>query len=134
MKNRYLLALSLGAILLISSLALGMLLNVLFPALKAEYETPAFRPWTDPLMSLFFAYPVVLGILLTYVWLKSRKSWKNGLDFGISIGVLTAVPAFLVNYSSFTFSLLMICSWVFLGFVNTLIAGLALEKLESCFN
>lgn len=130
MKNKYLLAISVGLIVLVASMALNLLLNALFPALNAEYVNPAFRPWSDPVMSLFFLYPVILGVLLSWVWLKTRKSWGSGLDFGLIMGVLYAVPAFLVNYSSFTFSLPMILSWTAMGFVNVIVAGLALEKLE----
>ena len=130
MKNKYVLALVIGIILLISNMVLSMLFNVIFPSLNTEYINPAFRPWDDPLMSLFFVYPVVLGVLLTYLWLKTRKSWKTGIDFGITVGLLMAVPMFIVNYSSFTFSLLMISAWTVFGFLNVLVAGLALEKLE----
>lgn len=130
MKNKYLLGISVGIILLITTMVLSMLAEAVFPSLKSEYVSPAFRPWEDPLMSLFFVYPVVLGILLTWVWLKSRKSWKSGIDFGVTLGLLMAVPAFIVNYSSFTFSLLMVGTWTIFGFINALIAGLALEKLK----
>jgi len=130
MKNKYLLAISVGVLLLACSMVFSWLLNVIFPSLQSEYVTVAFRPWTDPLMSLFFLYPVVMGALLTKMWLKTRKSWKSGLEFGGCFGVLFAVPSFLVNYSTFTFSLPMILSWTVMGFINVVIAGLALEKLE----
>jgi len=129
MKNKYALAISVGIIMLIISMALSMLLTMTFPSLQAEYETPAFRPWDDPLMSLFFLYPIVLGIVLTYLWFKTRSSWKNGLDFGIAFGILMSVPMFIVNYSSFNFSLLMVGSWTVFGFINVLVAGMVLEKL-----
>jgi len=130
MKNKYLLAIVVGVILLVTTMVLSMLFNAIFPSLNQEYVNPAFRPWDDPLMSLFFVYPVVLGVLLASLWLKTRKSWKSGMDFGITVGLLMAVPMFLVNYSSFTFSLLMISAWTVFGFLNVLVAGLALEKLE----
>jgi len=130
MKNRYLLAFSVGILLLACSMVFSWILNLVFPLLQSEYTTPAFRPWNDPVMSLFFVYPVALGMLLTYTWFKTRKSWKNGFEFGACFGVLFSVPSFLVNFSSFTFSLLMVLSWTVMGFANIVIAGLALEKLE----
>lgn len=130
MKNKYLLALSVGVMAFLASMALNLLLTTLFPSLSAEYVNPAFRPWSDPLMSLFFLYPVVLGVLLSWVWLKTKKSWSSGIDFGLTMAILYAVPAFLVNYSSFTFSLPMILTWTAMGFVNVIVAGLVLEKLD----
>lgn len=129
MKNRYLLALVVGVILLITNMVLTMLFEVAFPALMSEYENPVFRPWSDPIMSLFFLYPIALGLILTHVWFRTRKSWKNGLDFGLVLGTLMAVPAFIINFSSFSFSLLMVLSWTLFGFLSVLIAGLGLEKL-----
>jgi len=129
-KNKWLLAVSIGVLLLACSMAFNWLLNMVFPSLQAEYVTPAFRPWNDPIMSLFFIYPLAMGALLTFTWQKTRKAWKSGLEFGAWFGVLFSVPSFLINYSSFTFSLLMILSWVAMGFVNVVIAGLALERLE----
>jgi len=130
MKNKYLLSLAVGIALLIATMAMSMIWNAIFPSLQTEYVDPAFRPWNDPLMSLFFLYPVVLGLFLSHVWFKSRSGWRSGLDFGLTMGLLMSVPMFLVNWSSFTFSLLMELSWALFGFVNVLLAGLLLEKLE----
>lgn len=130
MKNKYLLGISVGIILLVTTMVFSMILESVFPGLKAEYETAAFRPWEDPLMSLFFLYPIVLGLFLACIWTKTRKSWKSGLEFGLLFGLFLSIPMFIVNYSSFTFSLLMVGSWTIVGFLNAIIAGLALEKLE----
>ena len=129
MKNKYLLSLVIGILMLVVGMGLNTIITMFFPGLQTEYVNPAFRPWTDPIMSLFFLYPVVMGMLLTWLWFKTRKSWKSGLDFGLTMAVLFTIPSFLVNYSSFTFSFSMILSWTIVGFVNVVVAGLALEKL-----
>ncbi|MFH1520707.1 MAG: hypothetical protein ABID61_03620 [Candidatus Micrarchaeota archaeon] len=130
MKNKYLLAVFIGLLLLMCNTLLSAVFNIIFPTLQSEYVNPVFRPWTDPIMSLFFLYPVVLGVILTYLWIRTKKSWKNGIDFGVVLGILMAVPSFIVNVSSFSFSLLMVGSWTLFGFVSVIVAGLALEKLE----
>ncbi|MBU0527981.1 hypothetical protein KKE92_05850 [Candidatus Micrarchaeota archaeon] len=130
MKNKYLLGLVTGIVLLISTMILSVLINAVFPYLNEEYEAPGFRPFDDPIMALFFVYPIVLGIILTYLWIKTRKSWKSGLEYGVAFGILLSVPMFIVNFSSFTFSLLMVGSWTIVGFLNPLIAGVLLEKLD----
>ncbi len=131
MKNNYLLAIVVGIIVLVVNQILNALLNVVFPALHAEYAaSTAFRAWGDPLMSLIFLYPFLIGALATYLWLRTRKSWKGGADFGVVVGLFVAVPAFVTYYSNFLVSPLMVFSWALFAFVNVLVAGLSLEKLE----
>src|SRR4030095_494258 len=130
MKNKYLLSIVIGVILLVSTMLMGILSGVLVPSLMSQYENPAFRAMTDPVMGIFFIYPVVLGVCISYVWFRTRKAWKSGVEFGAVMGVLLNVPMFLVNFSNFTFPLMLIGSWFVFGFVNCIIAGMALEKLE----
>jgi len=131
MKNNYLLAIVVGIIVLIANQILGALLNVAFPSMSAEYAaSPAFRAWSDPLMNLIFLYPFLTGVLGTYVWLRTRKSWKGGADFGVVMGLFVAVPTFIVYYSAYLVSPIMVLSWTLYSFVNVLVAGLALGKLE----
>lgn len=131
MKNNYLLAIVVGIIVLVVNQILNALLNVVFPALHAEYAAISlFRAWSDPLMSLIFLYPFLTGALATYVWLRTKKSWKGGADFGVVVGLFVAIPAFVAYYSNFTLSLLIVFTWALFAFVNVLVAGLCLEKLE----
>jgi hypothetical protein len=131
MKNNYLLAIVVGIIVLIANQILGVLLNMALPSLSAEYAaSTVFRAWSDPLMNLIFLYPFLTGVLGTYVWLRTRKSWKNGADFGVVVGLFVAVPTFIVYYSAYMVSPLMVLSWTLYSFVNVLVAGLALGKLE----
>ncbi|NYZ60462.1 hypothetical protein H0O01_02075 [Candidatus Micrarchaeota archaeon] len=131
MKNNYLLAIVVGIIVLVANQVLSVLLNVAFPLLSAEYAaSTAFRAWSDPLMNLIFLYPILTGVLATYLWLRTRKSWKSGADFGVAVGLFVAVPTFIVYYSNFLVSPVMVLSWALFAFVNILVAGLALEKLE----
>lgn len=130
MKNKYLLAGLVGVIVLVANKVLSMLLNAALPFLNAEYGASVFRAWSDPLMYVFILYPVSVGVLSAYLWFKTRKSWKTGLDFGITTGLLAAIPMFLINYSTFLLSPLLIFTWALFAFVNALVAGLALEKLE----
>lgn len=50
-----------GVIMLITGMGLSYLLHAIFPSLIVEYNnTSVFRPWTDPLMSIYFVHPFVL--------------------------------------------------------------------------
>ena len=130
MKNNYLLGLVTGIAMLVAMMIVNALFNMLFPSLGSEYVNAVFRPWTDQLMMAFFLYPFALGFALTYIWNKTRKSWKSGLEFGLTMALAMAIPSFIVNYSSFTFSLQMITSWVLSGLIITIVAGLVLGKFE----
>ena len=130
MKNKYLLAGLVCVIVLIANKVLSMLLNLALPSLNAEYAASVFRAWSDPLMMLFVLYPISVGVLSAYLWFRTRKAWKSGADFGLTVGLLMAVPMFIINYTTFLFSPLMAVTWGLFAFVNVLVAGLALEKLE----
>ena len=130
MKNNYVLAIVVGVIVLAANQVLNALLGIILPALKTEYAASVFKSGSGPLNFLVFLYLIADGVLLTYLWLKTRKSWKNGIDFGVTVGLLMAIPLFIVNYSTFTFSMLLVGTWSFFYFVNVLVAGLALERLE----
>jgi hypothetical protein len=96
---------------------------------------PVFRPWEDPLMMLFFLYPVVLGFGLSFVWDRTRQlfrngPWQNGISFGLIYFCVAGIPAFLINFSSFNLPLLMILSWTIMGLVDGIVAGCILAKLN----
>lgn len=130
-----------GLVAGIAVLAVGMLLNqienYLFPSLTVEYVNPAlFRPWSDPLMSLYFLHPFLLGFILAWVWNKvktlfvSGSVWRKGFRFGLSVWVVSSVPGMFISYSSFQVSLAMTISWLVSGLVSTIVAGWIFAKMN----
>lgn len=133
MKKTILFGLLAGVIMLALSTLLGSVFHVMTPALKAEYENAnLFRSWSDPLMLLMFVQPFLVGIILAWIWQKTKglfvgtKLWKNGLCFGVIYWV-TTLPGMVISYSSFPISLLMITNWT----VSNLVAGLCAGFLFS---
>lgn len=125
-----------GLILLVIGMIMGPLTHALFPGLKTEYQNPAlFRPWSDPLMSLFFLVPFINGFLLVWVWEKTKKLfkesvwWNKGFLFGL-IYWLTSFPGMLMSYSSFPISLAMTLSWSLSIFVQGIATGILLSKFD----
>ena len=58
-----------GAVMLIAGMLLGQVLHFLLPDLKSEYENPnLFRPWSDPIMLLYFLVPYINGIIFAWLW------------------------------------------------------------------
>lgn len=122
-----------GLLMLIVGTAFAFLFNMI-PSIAAEYQSEFFRSWNDSLMYLFYSYPFVLGIVLAWFWDKSKKLFKGttfqkALKFGLAY-FLILIPGMLISYSSFKISLLMTLTWLFTGFVNSVVAGLIFAKIN----
>lgn len=125
-----------GVVMLIVGIASSWIFELLF-TLKVEYQNPAiFRPWTDPLMSLYFVYPFLLGVILAWAWDKvkilnwGQNAWKAGLKFGWVGFIVLIIPGMFMSYSTFVVSFPMILSWAIGGFLQLIFAGWVFAKLN----
>lgn len=120
---------------LVVGMALTFGLQTVLPSLAKEYQTALFRPWNDPLMTLFFAYPFILGIVAAYLWglLQSNfkgDSFKKAFQFAKTYFIIATIPGMFVTYTSFHVSIFMVLSWTVIGFVEVYIAGLVFTKIK----
>ena len=124
-----------GIVILIVSLGMSFLFNAVFPSVILEYgNTAIFRPWDDPLMSIFFLHPFVLGIVLAWIWEYAKPVMKGtsagrGIQFGLAYWLVT-VPGMIVTYSSFQVSLLMVLTWSVSILIQALAAGAVLARMN----
>lgn len=136
MKKVFLLGLLSGMAMLVISMALMPVFNLVFPYLQSQYENPSlFRSWSDPLMSLYFLYPFISGIILAWIWNKTKNLFKTGSTFkkGINLGALYwffSLPGILISYSTFQVSMAMTLTWAVDGLLEALIAGIIIAKLN----
>lgn len=136
MKKILLPGIAAGVTLLVAGMALSFLFNAAFPSINVEYaNTSLFRPWADPLMSVFFIYPFALGIIFAWVWDKTKTlihgtDVQRGLKFGVAAWLVATVPGMIVTYSSFQVSLLIVITWTLIGLANGVISGLIFAKLN----
>jgi len=130
MKNKYALAVTVGAIVLVADQILNAIFGSVFPALNTEYAQPIFKSGSNPLNILLFIAIAINGFLLTYLWIKTKKSWKSGLEFGATMGIILSVPMFINNYGNLSLSTLMLITWSLFYLVDALVAGMVLEKLD----
>ncbi len=135
MKKIFLTGLAAGITMSVVNMILTPTFGVIFPNLQEAYINPVFRPWDDPIMMLFFLYPILLGFGLAFVWDKTKALFKkstlcNAIDFGLIYMFVIAVPSFLINFSSFTFPVTMILTWTIMGIFNGFVAGFVLAKLN----
>jgi hypothetical protein len=126
-----------GITLLVLGIVVGTLFNLIFPSLVTEYMNPdLFRPWEDPLMMLFFLHPFILGLILSYVWDKSKSLLKSkdilgrAIPFGLTIWLITSIPGMFITYSSFLVSLPMVISWTINGLIYSIAAGIIFAKMN----
>lgn len=126
-----------GLVILIVSMIVDYLFRLAVPALQMEYEnTSIFRAWSDPLMSLYFLYPFILGVLLAWIW-GSVKSVISGstlrqraMRFGFSIWIILSIPGMLITYASFQVSLIMVVSWSIGSLLSLLAASCLLSRMH----
>jgi len=136
MKKTILSGLFAGVAMLIVGMIFSWLFNWLFPSVALEYQNPGlFRPWSDPLMSLYFLYPFILGLILSFLWNKHKLSpnfggsvWKKGATFGAAYWVVASIPGMFISYSSLQVSLLMVIGWSISGLINAIVAGWILAR------
>ncbi len=125
-----------GVLMLIIGMGVSYLFNFIFPSVAAEYNNIAlFRPWSDPLMQIYFAYPFLLGIILAWAWDKSKSLFKGGqgkraVNFGLAYFLIAGIPGMFITYSSFQLSFLIIFTWLISGLINGIIAGLVFVKMN----
>lgn len=135
MKKIFIPGLVAGIAMVVANVVLNPVFNVIFPDLQKSYMSPVFRPWNDPIMMLFFLYPIVLGFGLSFVWNKTKKLFSksccsDGINFGLIYFTVSGIPSFLINFSSFNLPLVMILTWTVMGLVDAIVAGLVLSKLN----
>ena len=135
MRNKIIFGIWAGLAMLIAGLAISRLFGMFFPSINAEYVNPAiFRPWSDPLMSLYFLYPFILGLILAFFWemikvsVKGINAWQKGINFGLGYFVLATIPGMFITYSSFKVSLVLVISWAVVGLIDAIIAGWIFAK------
>ena len=125
-----------GVVMLIVGMLVGQLLHMIFPQLIAEYQNPnLFRPWDDPLMSIYFAHPFIVALALAWVWGKVKGLISGSLGskathFALGYWVVATIPGMVISYASFPLSLLIICTWTISSLVQAICAGLVFAKMN----
>jgi len=136
MKKIILSGLLTGLILFLASQVVSKIFGIIFPSINAEYQNAnLFRPFSDPLMLLFFLHPFLLGIILAWLWDKTKNIFgeniKGGINFGITYWIVSTIPGMFATYSSMPYSLEIVASWTVANLVEAVLAGIILVKLNS---
>ena len=124
-----------GVAILIVGMLINFLLEAFIPGLTKEYQTAMFRPWTDPLMTAYFAYPFILGVVAAYLWDLIEKKFigdavNKAFQFAKLYFIIATIPGMFISYTTFQISLTMILAWTATGFVDVFVAGLVFTKIK----
>ena len=117
----------------LANLVLGFVLNwlvgMVLPSIAGEYQNTAmFRPWTDPLMMVYFAYPFILGLVAAYLWDKVGK--PKPVEFAKLYFIIATIPGMFITYTSFQISLTMVLLWAVTGFIQAWVAAYIFTKVK----
>lgn len=119
----------------VANMAIGFLFIFIAPSLEAEYNnTVIFRPWEDPLMSLYFLHPFFIAFILAWIWNKTKtlicgNIWRQAFVFAGVYFVLATFPGLMLSISSFKISFAMTCSWAIGAYAQTYVMSLLFAKL-----
>lgn len=138
MKKVILSGLLAGLVLFLASMVVGGIFKVIFPSINAEYQnTNLFRPFSDPLMLLFFVHPFLLGVILAWFWNKTKsifgENMKGAIKFGIVYWVIATIPGMFATYTSMPYSSAIVASWLMGGLVESVLAGIVFVKINKYF-
>jgi len=121
------------ALVIFSMLALYATL-LLFPNIALEYYDPAFRENGGGRI-LYFLHPIILSFALAWFWERFKSIFKGsftlrGIEFALVYLLVATLPSLWIVYSAMSISLIIVITWMAYGFIQALIAGLILEKMN----
>ena len=117
-----------------ANMAIGFLFIFIIPSLEAEYEnTIIFRPWEDPLMSLYFLHPFYIAFILAWVWTKLKTQiigtiWRQAFIFASVYWLIATFPGLMLSISSFKISFAMTFSWAIGAYVQSYVMSLIFAR------
>jgi hypothetical protein len=137
MKQIFASGLAAGVAMLAASVILMMAFSAIFPELTAQYSSSAiFRPWSDPWMYYIYINPILVGLILAFIWpnvkglFNAKSPCKKGAKFGVASWALFGITGMLMTISTFNISTLMVLTWTISALVQDIVGGIVIAKLS----
>jgi hypothetical protein len=125
-----------GLSMLIVGMGLSYLFSAILPDVYAEYQNTAlFRSWEDPLMLIYFVQPFVTGLVLAWIWERTKTLFGTGSAVGKGVVFaliywMFSLGGMLISYSSFPISAALVGTWYVSILLQGIAAGIVLAKLN----
>ena len=123
-----------GMVLFILSYG-GLYLAVqFFPSLFIEYNNPLFSSGGERDV-LFYMHAFIISMALSWFWAKFKNIFHGPLiikvlHFGVAYALIALLPVMWITFSAMDITVAMVLSWLFYGFIQAVVAGLLLAKLN----
>jgi hypothetical protein len=123
-----------GVVLFILSYG-GLYLTVqFFPELFTEYNNPLFSSDGERDL-LFYMHAFIISMALSWFWAKFKNIFRGPLiikafHFGLVYALIALLPVMWITFSAMDITVAMVSSWLFYGFLQAVVAGLMLAKLN----
>ena len=123
-----------GIVLLILSV-LGLYVTIWFlPNLAGQYFDPAFDKQSSRYL-IFFIHPFIISLALSWFWERFKSVVRGsfltrGVEFGLIYAVVAIFPMMWMIYSALDVTLALVATWMALGLLQGIIAGLVFEKMN----
>ena len=133
-KRTLLAGLAAGLVILVLSFALEALIQLVFPYKWTELGS--IRDLKDPLMTLFWLHPFVMGLVAAMVYdavgQRFQGNWvEKGRKLGLLVWFIAAVPEAYIIYTSRVYPTGFYASLVVGYFVYYTAAGLVIARLAN---
>ncbi len=122
-----------GILILILGLAVSAIVATVLPYDAATL--PGMRAVTDPLMTLFFLYPFVLGFVATYVYGAVKGSFvgnyiQRGKKFGLLFWLLAGLPSIFIVFTSMDYPIGFTVAQIIASVLYSLGAGMLIARIH----
>ena len=123
-----------GVVLFIVSYG-GLYLSVqFFPSLFTDYNNPLFNSDGERDI-LFYSHAFIISMALSWFWAKFKGIFHGplimkALHFGFVYALIALLPVMWITFSAMDITIPMVSSWLLYGFIQAVIAGMILAKLN----
>ena len=127
-----------GVVLFILSYG-GLYLSVqFFPSLFTDYNNPLFSSDGERDI-LFYMHAFIISMALSWFWAKFKGDFHGplilkALHFGLVYVLIAILPIMWITFSAMDITVAMVSSWLFYGFIQAVVAGIILAKLNPSAN
>jgi len=105
-----------------------------FPDFFVDYNNPLFN--SDGSRDImFYLHAFIISMALSWFWERFKGLFSGnfiirGIEFGVVYALVSLLPVMWITFSAMDITIPMVSSWLFYGFIQAVIAGIILAKIN----